>query len=153
MGGLTPKDELSLYPLQWMLLESASAGLVLEFDGSFGGGANIDNPINVVLPRFYSTRELIVPWELRVNNKLVVSMRDLGEIHRDTLGCYEVKLNKSHLRFPTEARETFTREPEGDHLRGYCSYGEFNMALRVYYTILADFDQHLKALSTTPRSI
>ncbi|KAL9032121.1 MAG: hypothetical protein Q9180_006687 [Flavoplaca navasiana] len=32
MGGSSPKDGLALYPLQWMLVESQSQGLVLEFE-------------------------------------------------------------------------------------------------------------------------
>ncbi|KAI9783460.1 MAG: hypothetical protein M1816_001384 [Peltula sp. TS41687] len=50
MGGSEAKDGLSLYPLQWMLLESRSKGLVLEFDASFSKRIKIDNPLDVVFP-------------------------------------------------------------------------------------------------------
>lgn len=49
-GGSVSKDGLALYPLQWMLLESKSKGLVLEFGGNFDNCIQIHNPLHVVFP-------------------------------------------------------------------------------------------------------
>ena len=49
IGGSSTHDGLSLYPLQWILLESHLKGLVLEFDGSFGK-PTMEDLIKLVLP-------------------------------------------------------------------------------------------------------
>ena len=52
MGGSAQQDGLSLYPLQWILLESQDKGLVLQFSKVRGDlpWAKIDDPLKVVFP-------------------------------------------------------------------------------------------------------
>lgn len=54
IGGSAAKDGLSLYPLQWVLIESCKKGLELESDGSFGNRAKIDDPLKLVFPSYES---------------------------------------------------------------------------------------------------
>ena len=51
MGGSAKKDGLSLYPLQWMLLESKMKGLDLEFSHDFDNRSRIDDPLRIRIPR------------------------------------------------------------------------------------------------------
>lgn len=50
MGGSSQNDGLALYPLQWMLVESQSQGLLLEFEHLRHPWSGIDNPLRVVFP-------------------------------------------------------------------------------------------------------
>jgi hypothetical protein len=126
LGGSAPKDGLSLYPLQWMLLESEQLGLVLEFDGSFGSRAKIDNPLQVVFPK-RNDPEGGTTWSCQVSNdsddKLTVKMQDLRLVHEETKyrGRYNIHLNKRDaIYWSRTSRQPFNSEGE---LLGYCSYG------------------------------
>lgn len=125
MGGSAAKDGLSLYPLQWMLLESKSIGLVLEFDGSFRSRANIDNPLNVTFPKDESHGKGTDMWSCKVSNGLVVEMQDLRKVHDLPRydGRYGIRLNKQNAVYWTkQSREPFNSDGE---VQGCCRYGVY----------------------------
>ena len=120
MGGSADKDGLSLYPLQWMLLESRDHGLALEFDGSFGNRARIDNPLELVLGPQSTSNEL---YESKMKNGLIVKMHDIRRMHDHDRynGRYQVHLNRNKRIFwRRDQRKPFT----GDSLDGFFPFGE-----------------------------
>lgn len=90
-GGGHEHDGLSLYPLQWMLLESCKHGLVLEHKPQKRFEQLIDDPLKLVLPQTIpSTAEgketaqeahEIQPWTYRYSNGIEVDMYDLRMSH------------------------------------------------------------------------
>ncbi|KAF8851319.1 hypothetical protein BDZ45DRAFT_730994 [Acephala macrosclerotiorum] len=142
MGGSAAKDGLSLYPLQWMLHECEQLGLVLEFDGSFGSRAKIDNPLHVVFPN-KENPELGIPWSCKVSNELTVNLQDLRHVHERTVyhGNYEIHLNKNQAVYWAKApRQPFSSEGE---LLGYCSYAPQGTILHPSIYLILDVFLHV----------
>lgn len=86
LGGGSPEDGLSLYPLQWMILESIKAGLIFRFDEQKVDGAPIENPLALSLPHFAgevptSRGEEKIEWRIQYANGLIVSLYDLQSVH------------------------------------------------------------------------
>lgn len=91
IGGGHEHDGLSLYPLQWMLLESRKHGLILEHKPQKRFEHLIDDPLNLVLPKTIpSTAEgkemaqeahETQPWRYRYSNGVEVDMYDLRLSH------------------------------------------------------------------------
>ena len=133
IGGSAAKDGLALYPLQWMLLESQSKGLGLQFDGSFSGRAYIDNPLNLVLPMHESGGKGKELHEFNAKNGLNIQMGDIRQIHdhqHQKYGArYGIHLNQSHSSWMLRR----SRQPfgEGGMLEGYCGFGSF-----LYYNVI-----------------
>ncbi|KAL8766023.1 MAG: hypothetical protein Q9194_006392 [Teloschistes cf. exilis] len=91
MGGSSAKDGLALYPLQRMLGESQSKGLVLEFEQLRAPWSGIDDPLRVVFPedeydgkRRYmwtcTTRNGVCVHECVVQASTLSTMPDRGRI-------------------------------------------------------------------------
>lgn len=79
IGG-TVQDGLSLYPLQWLLIESMLLGLVVA------RASGSENPISLVFPQFTGAVPDLhvadkVKWELEYTNKIQISMFDLQSQH------------------------------------------------------------------------
>jgi hypothetical protein len=70
IGGSAKKDGLSLYPLQWMLLESQAKGLVLEFSQIHRDfpWAKIDNPLKIAFPGEENDEKGLGPWSCTTEN-------------------------------------------------------------------------------------
>jgi uncharacterized protein (DUF2235 family) len=91
IGGGHEHDGLSLYPLQWMLLESRKHGLILEHKPQKRFEHLIDDPLNLVLPQMIPStaegKEMaqeahdIQPWRYRYSNGIEVDMYDLRLSH------------------------------------------------------------------------
>ena len=80
LGGGSQHDGLSLYPLQWMILESIKAGLVFERDTKKA------NLMSLVFPQFAGGLPILggeesIEWQLSYKNGLRVSMFDLQSVH------------------------------------------------------------------------
>ena len=124
VGGSAAKDGLALYPLQWMLIESHKKGLELEFDGSFGDRAKIDDPLKLVLPSSESEGKGADMSTFTIRNGVKVDMKDLRRVHKLLRygSRYHIHLNLSkRLWMREEPRTAF----EGDgRLKGYCEYGQ-----------------------------
>lgn len=126
MGGSAKKDGLSLYPLQWMLLESQSKGLILDFSTTF---TQIDDPLKVVFPKHEADGKGQDPWSCTTDNGIQVRMHDLRRVHElQKYGSrYAIDLNrqKAHL-WPRKTRQPFNTDGS---LRGYCSFGKTTVLL------------------------
>ena len=124
MGGSAERDGLALYPLQWILDESESKGLVLEFSELNHDWAKIDDPLRVVFPSSKREGKSIEFWTFETENGVKVRMQDLHKVHECEAykGRYSIKVNKRRgFYWPRQAREPFN----GDSgvLKGYCPSG------------------------------
>ncbi|KAG8162513.1 hypothetical protein KVR01_008278 [Diaporthe batatas] len=92
IGGGTEYDGLSLYPLQWMLLESKLYGLVLEHNSDGRLKGLIEDPLKLVFPptpfsfrdpdtERASGSDQPVPWIFKYSNGLEISMQDMRPSH------------------------------------------------------------------------
>lgn len=123
MGGSAKKDGLALYPLQWILIESQSNGLVLDYSAIPDDRAPIDNPLRVVFPQKGTDGRGRDMWTCTTKNGVKVSMQDLRDVHElQAYGSrYNIKLNKGKaLWWPKKAREPFNTD---GILKGYCTFG------------------------------
>lgn len=123
MGGSAMKDGLSLYPLQWMLLESQSKGLILEFSGISDRQTKIDDPLRVVFPKHEVDGKGLDPWSCTTDNQIQVRMQDLRGVHelKQYGSRYAIYLNRQrNYLWLKKAREPFNAD---GFLRGYCSFG------------------------------
>lgn len=123
IGGSAARDGLALYPLQWMLIESRKKGLALEFDGSFGDRAKIDDPLKLVFPSYESDGKGANMSTFTVENGLKIDLQDLRRVHElPKYGTrYKIHLNRSKRPWmPKELRAAFNVDGT---LEGYCKYG------------------------------
>lgn len=84
IGGGTRDDGLSLYPLQWLLIESKHFGLALEHSSQAG---LIEDPVRLVLPAegrdsaSSGATASIKSWDYQYDNGIKVQMFDLRASH------------------------------------------------------------------------
>lgn len=129
IGGSAAKDGLALYPLQWMLIESRNKGLELEFDGSFGDRAKIDDPLKLVFPSYESEGKGVSMSTFTTQNDLKIDMQDIRRVHGlPRYGTrYAIHLNHSNRQWMRkELRAAFN---EDGTLKGYCEYGSLHCHL------------------------
>jgi hypothetical protein len=83
IGGGSRDDGLSLYPLQWMLLESRKVGLCLEHNPKRKSQNIIVSPLELVFlgPSMGSGTSSAKPWSFEYRNGIQVEMFDLRESH------------------------------------------------------------------------
>ncbi|KAH6647669.1 hypothetical protein BKA67DRAFT_694691 [Truncatella angustata] len=107
IGGGSEDDGLSLYPLQWMLLEARDCGLILDH-GPPKLSHMVEDPLILTLPQIYDDVSSInsgssnssasldpSPWIFRYSNGLLVTMYDIRNVHRHVdLGDQRRKLLK-----------------------------------------------------------
>lgn len=123
IGGSTDNDGLSLYPLQWMLIESQNHGLNLEFDGNFGGRTTLESPLMITgLDRDDEA------WKCETENGIIIHMRDIRKIHdfQESEGKYVIRLHISSGVWSRRHRELF-----GDYgeLNGYYRFGTLTLPI------------------------
>ncbi|KAG9648324.1 hypothetical protein KCU64_g9832, partial [Aureobasidium melanogenum] len=102
MGGATPKDGLSLYPLQWIVHEARLVGLVLggfvtqHLQSMTGPGVTLTDPERIIFPESCgrsSTRQGSEDSKvMMLSNKICVHLWDMRANFR-TRG-YELKINR-----------------------------------------------------------
>lgn len=118
VGGSTSKDGLSLYPLQWMLLESRGCGLCLKFDGTLGNRSNLESPLQLT-----GLDGEDDAWNCSTENGIDIEMRDIRGIHQDSAhhGRYAVQLHRATgIIWKREPRKPFGSDGKLD---GYCIFG------------------------------
>jgi len=86
LGGGSAEDGLSLYPLQWMILESMKVGLVLRFEELKAEGPLMPNPLALSFPHFAGDvpkfdEEEAIEWKISYTNGIVVHLYDLQSVH------------------------------------------------------------------------
>lgn len=153
MGGSAEKDGLALYPLQWILDESESKGLVLEFSQLNHDWAKIDDPLRVVFPSSKSDSKGPEIWTFKTENGVKVRMQDLHKVHQCEVykGRYSIKVNKREGFYGRrQAREPFNDDPDV-LLKGYCPSGVSYFA--VFTKTLADREKPPKGQSYIHRFI
>lgn len=125
--GGTSNDGLSLYPLQWILLECICAGLSLACKEKSAAG---DNPLSLVFPQYAGNMPNLdgsedIEWRLKYSNGLQVSMFDLQPTHvsRSASGnlLYGLKLDPERYRRKAN-RKVFTQ----DGLKGWQESGTYS---------------------------
>ncbi|KAI0969771.1 hypothetical protein F4678DRAFT_438136 [Xylaria arbuscula] len=85
IGGGSQEDGLSLYPLQWMLLESRAHGLI--FEPSWDNQSITEEPLGLVFPPVPDQDPSKPPqplklWTFRYTNGIEIEMADIRSSHR-----------------------------------------------------------------------
>ncbi|KAF6835458.1 hypothetical protein CPLU01_04329 [Colletotrichum plurivorum] len=96
MGGGADHDGLSLYPLQWMMIESMADGLVLDYDPPDYIKGLIESPMDLAFPEPPKLADLgdkvleadvpeslikAEPWTFRYSSGMEITMYDLRQSH------------------------------------------------------------------------
>lgn len=85
VGG-TRHDGLSIYPLQWMMIEAMLAGLVLSFEETVQDCLQDEDPLALVFPKHAGHAPNLSAdgeyyWHVRYRNGIEVRMADLQSVH------------------------------------------------------------------------
>ncbi|KAJ4002644.1 hypothetical protein NW766_012769 [Fusarium irregulare] len=146
MIGGTTHDGLSLYPLQWMVLESLYSGLGLN---NMGDSKANDNPMTLVFPQFAGNLPALdgseeIEWRLQYTNGLRTSMFDLQSAHgkKSTTGVeiHSIKPDTDCFKRPA-SRKIF--EGLDKTLKGWCDAGPYgNMIHPSVFCILDRYPRH-----------
>ncbi|KAI1284593.1 hypothetical protein F5Y07DRAFT_393557 [Xylaria sp. FL0933] len=85
IGGGSQEDGLSLYPLQWMFLESRAHGLI--FEPSWDNQSITEEPLGLVFPLVpdedpSKPHQHLKPWTFRYTNGIEIEMVDIRTSHR-----------------------------------------------------------------------
>ncbi|KAI1188829.1 hypothetical protein F5B17DRAFT_394021 [Nemania serpens] len=85
IGGGSQDDGLSLYPLQWMLLESRTHGLI--FEPSWENQSITEEPLGLVFPLVpdqdtSKPHQPLTPWTFQYQNGIEIEMVDIRATHR-----------------------------------------------------------------------
>jgi Uncharacterized alpha/beta hydrolase domain (DUF2235) len=124
MGGAKSQDGLSLYPLQWMMIESHKVGLLLHFK-SHSKADDIDDPLNLVFPTtypFHAPPNKGDLWKIRFKGRLEVEMHCLDSIFQKE--GFKPRVNYLGTLLTGKARAPFA---EDGKLRGWKANGEVSL--------------------------
>lgn len=141
MGGSAKNDGLALYPLQWMLIESKTKGLVLEFSQPPQVKVKIDDPLRVIFPKDEKDGPGCGVHDFTTSNMVNVGMHDLRNVHElaEYNDRYSIKINKRReLYWVKQPREPFS----DGKLRGYCNFGTFFINLEMHLLRLYSFSRN-----------
>lgn len=104
IGGGTAHDGLSLYPYQWMILESINAGLIIQPDVK-------EKTLELAFPQFMGNApnlgsEEKIEWRLRYTNDIRVTMFDLQSLHTDPKSdsSHSIRLDHSSRVFGSQRK-------------------------------------------------
>lgn len=127
--GSSERGGLSLYPLQWMLLEISMLGLSLAFHGNAPNAPSIDDPLRLVFPPDEESGKGADIWSCTSENGITTTMQDLRRVHELPAygGRYAVQISRASGPWFKKAREAFVKKPNASiesSLQGYCSEGK-----------------------------
>ncbi|EXJ65084.1 hypothetical protein A1O7_01424 [Cladophialophora yegresii CBS 114405] len=125
LGGGAFEDGLSLYPLQWLLIESIRAGLVLQVQDETAQGAKV---LTLAFPQYAGGLPKLddsekIEWQMRYSNGIQVSFYDLQSLHgtsSDADQAHSVQINTSS---PLYSNPPKVFNPKG--LIGWCDAGSY----------------------------
>ncbi|KAF0642997.1 hypothetical protein FPSE5266_10430 [Fusarium pseudograminearum] len=147
MLGGTAHDGLSLYPLQWMVLESIYSGLRLNTARN-SNTSNSHNPMLLVFPQYAGSLPSLdgseeIEWRLQYTNGLRTSMFDLQTAHgkKSAAGVemHSIKPDTDCFKRPAN-RKIF--EADGT-LKGWCDVGPYgNMIHPSLFCVLDRYPRH-----------
>ncbi|KAF4450458.1 hypothetical protein F53441_6457 [Fusarium austroafricanum] len=145
MIGGTTHDGLSLYPLQWMVLEGILCGLGVN---NMRDSKATDNPMALVCPQYAGNLPPLdgseeIEWQLQYSNGLRTSMFDLQSAHakKSATGVeiHSIKLDTDVYKHVAN-RKIF--DSDGS-LKGWCDVGPYgNMIHPSLFCILDRYPRH-----------
>lgn len=144
--GGTANDGLSLYPLQWILLESITAGLSVRSMEKPTAG---ENPLSLVFPQYAGNLPNLdgsedIEWRLKYSNGIQVSMFDLQSSHaaRSAAGGEIHSLKHDPERFSRGAtRKVFGAEG----LKGWSNNGPYGTVIHAsIFCVLDRYPRYLE---------
>ncbi|KAG4257450.1 hypothetical protein FPRO03_04460 [Fusarium proliferatum] len=145
MIGGTAHDGLSLYPLQWMVLESIYSGLRVN---NMGDSKASDNPMALIFPQYAGNLPPLhgseeIEWRLQYTNGLRTSMFDLQSMHaKKSAGGVEthsIKLDTDCYKHAAN-RKVFAADGS---LKGWCDVGPYgNMIHPSLFCILDRYPRY-----------
>lgn len=104
IGGGEVADGLSLYPLQWMLIESKALGLKLEHNPKGQAKGLVENPLTLVFPSTATGSDSASePWGFTLRDGVKITMYDLRTSHNHG-NLSTVHLNRLRKKSPNPAR-------------------------------------------------
>lgn len=119
IGGVSPKNGLSLYPLQWMVLEASLFGV--EFDLAGNPSGHRESPLSAAFPMPPAGKSKDgKKWRFGSQNGVITTMHDVRHVHGEPSrnDRYGLKLNTRQGSIRTKRPRT-PFDPGGE-LRGYC---------------------------------
>ncbi|KAK9424118.1 hypothetical protein SUNI508_03606 [Seiridium unicorne] len=143
-------DGLSLYPLQWTLIEGIKAGLVVSPTGTMD-----DNPLSLAFPQYVGSPPNLddsedIQWSFKYTNGIQVSMFDVQTTH----AAKTTPQSGSHaLRLDNEC---FSRGPSrkifgSEGLKGWNPTGAYGTIVHLsVFCILDRFPKYLELNSFRP---
>ncbi|KIX00191.1 uncharacterized protein Z518_10329 [Rhinocladiella mackenziei CBS 650.93] len=127
IGGGARHDGLSLYPLQWMIVESVRAGLIIQSGGE--EKKKTEAPLALAFPQYAGDIPKLdgdekIEWRIRFTNGIQISLYDLQSLHggsSDEDQTHTVHINSSNMIYNSQRKVFGAKE-----LIGWCdtaSYG------------------------------
>ena len=128
LGGGAFEDGLSLYPLQWLLIESLHAGLILESQDEKPLPRIKGSALSLAFPQFAGGLPTMgesekIEWQLGHANGIQVSMYDVSSLHgtsSDTDQAHNLQINTPNVLY-NSPRKVFTSKG----LIGWCETGRY----------------------------
>lgn len=146
MGGVSLKAGLSLYPVQWMLLEASECGVWIDFDGSPIRRGNAVRPLSVVFPKQENGKDTSKA-SFKASNGIVVTIQDLRPVHEQSksFGTYGIKLNSQRASI----RQKRQRTPfdKNGYLIGFCDHAP--QGTIVHPSVYLLLDEHINVALDT----
>ncbi|OAG41002.1 hypothetical protein AYO21_04844 [Fonsecaea monophora] len=128
LGGGAREDGLSLYPLQWLLIESMRAGLVLQPKQEDSVPAGKENPLSLAFPQYAGEVPKLdgsekIEWQIYHSNGIQVSLYDLQSLHgsaADDNQTHNLQINCSSSLY-NSSRKAFNSKG----FIGWCDGGSY----------------------------
>ncbi|KAH6656525.1 hypothetical protein BKA67DRAFT_618608 [Truncatella angustata] len=153
MCGGVQHDGLSLYPLQWMLIESMKAGLAISpIDEP---AVKTESPLTLVFPQYAGGMPNLddsedIHWSFKYTNGIQVSMFDLQAAHAGTTtnqsGSHSLRLDNDCF-----SRTTLRKVFSSTSLKGWNPTGAYGTIIHLsVFCILDRFPKYLELNSFKP---
>jgi hypothetical protein len=135
LGGGTEHDGLSLYPYQWMVLESIKAGLILRPDVN-------QKILELAFPQFMGHPPNLgsgekIEWCIRYVNDIEVTMFDIQSLHANskTDSSHSIRLDQSSRLFSSQ-RKIWNKSNKA--LLGWTPTGPWGMIIHPSLYVILD---------------
>lgn len=125
--GGAPHDGLSLYPLQWIIMDSMRAGLVLQPKNPKDDQDETEYPLSLAFPQFAGDVPTLdageqIEWQMALTNDITISMFDLQMSHGSASADdqrHSLRINSSNMLYNRQ-RDVFGSK---GRLAGHCVTG------------------------------
>lgn len=151
MGGTSPKAGLSLYPLQWMLLEAIACGVHIELEGTIptSNGGPVFRPLAVVFPKKSSKSKDkdAVQMTFTTANGVSVTMQDLRSVHDGSRSQEQFGIRLTNRPVSLRMKKQRTPFDNNGYLRGYCDHAPQGTIIHPSVYLL--LDEHINVALDT----